>query len=353
MKARDVILNSLQGEQVPYTPIWIMRQAGRYLPEYRDLRAKAKTFTNLYQTPEMASEVTLMPIKRFPLDAAIVFSDILIVLDAINLQVSFVTGEGPIIGNPIRTDKDIANLATTTDLDNYRYLADTLKICRSELSEQALIGFIGSPWTLAAYAVEGGSGASSATKNFTNLRKMTYQQPQLMHKLLKRLSDEVIELAMMQIDSGANVIQIFDSWAGLLNHDYYRNFSYAYIKLIVETLKERRPDTPCIVFAKCTPFSPQEMAECKPNAIGIDWLVDLATAFNQVGATTTIQGNLDPAALYADIPILDEEINKIMTARRNNANVRHIFNLGHGIYPDIEPDKVAYLVDAVHNYSSS
>lgn len=351
MNPRQVMLAVLNGETPPYTPVWIMRQAGRYLPEYRQLRAKVGSFQALYSNPELASKVTLMPMQRFPLDAAVIFSDILIALDAISLEVSFASAEageaggtsGPKVLNPITSEKDVDNLPQATDLNKYDFLAENLKISREELKDRGLIGFIGSPWTLAAYAVEG-----SNTKNFSKLRAMMYQRPQLLHKLLKRLADELIELAILQIDSGADIIQIFDSWAGLLGADQYEEFSYKYMANIIADIRDLRPATPLIIFAKATPFSPIQMLGSNPNGLGIDWQVDIAYAFTAVGSRAAIQGNLDPAALYASELDLDKEISRIMQARTKSS--RHIFNLGHGIYPDINPDRVAYLVDAVHNY---
>lgn len=351
MNSRQVMLSALRGEVTPYTPIWIMRQAGRYLPEYRELRAKADSFQQMYSTPELASKVTLMPMQRFPLDAAVIFSDILIALDAISIKVSFATAEekisGPMVAKPIRTERDINNLPQETDLSNYDFLADNLKICREELPDKALIGFIGSPWTLAAYAVEGCN-----SKNFTQLRGMMYKNPQLLHRLLQRLVDELVELAILQIDSGADIIQIFDSWAGLLGPQQYDEFSYKYMAQIIDKVRAQRPTTPIIIFAKGTPFTPVQMLACKPEGLGLDWQVDIAQAFKSVGTLATLQGNLDPAALYSSTGDLDKEIERIMQARGESDHIfsHHIFNLGHGIYPDINPDRVAYLVDAVHNY---
>ena len=350
----SAILAVLKGEVPTHTPIWIMRQAGRYLPEYRELRSKVGSFTELYSNPELASKVTLMPMKRFPLDAAIIFSDILIALDAISIEVSFSSSgansggpptiTGPRVDKPIRTQQDLNNLPKNCDLEKYDFLVQNIKICKSELKDQALIGFVGSPWTLAAYAVEGGNA-----KNFATLRGMMYSQPQLLQGLLQRLADEVTQLAILQIDSGADIIQIFDSWAGLLGPQHYYEFSYKYMAKIIADIRSQRPNTPLIIFAKSTPFSPLQMLECKPDGLGIDWQVDLRATFASVGDQVAIQGNLDPAALYADEQSLAKEVSRIMESRSTNS--RHIFNLGHGIYPDVNPDRVAYLVDAVHNYS--
>ena len=340
------ILNILRGNKPSQIPIWVMRQAGRYLPEYCMLREKAKSFKNLYLTPELAVEVTMMPLKRFPLDAAIIFSDILIALDAIGVPVNFETNKGPVINNPINSDSALQQLSSKPDLDKYDFLAQSLRGVKQELGTTGapLIGFVGSPWTLAAYAVEG-----EGSKVFAKLRKMMYAEPQLLHKLLQRLTTEVSELALMQIKNGADIIQIFDSWASLLNDNYYRAFSLRYITQIINNIKSVAPQTPIILFAKGTPLMPQEMAKSNPDCLGIDWQTDLASAFNQVGESVALQGNMDPAALYADKQLLDKEIENVIAACPKDG--RHIFNLGHGIYPDTNPDKVAYLVDKVHDYN--
>ena len=367
MNPKKTILSALTNRPTPYTPIWIMRQAGRYLPEYRQLRGKVPSFKDLYSDPDLATEVTLMPLKRFPLDAAIVFSDILIALDAIGIDVAFTEGKGPVIKDPIRSEEQLLSLSAKTDLGKYSYLRDTLKNCRHELKDKALIGFVGSPWTLAAYAIEG-----QGSKTFTSLRRMVYQEPEMVHKLLKRLAEEVVDLALLQIKSGADVIQIFDSWAGLLGRDYYRTFSFDYIKFVVEKIN-KKSSVPIIVFAKGTPLYTKEMIECGCSCIGLDWQVNIDDAFRRAKGVLDIeitdswneiedsykkmkgkcavQGNLDPAALYADTDILDKEITKILDARKEG--VGHIFNLGHGIYPDTNPDRVAYLVDRVHSYEPS
>lgn len=346
MRILKVLNNEEKTNTFDYTPIWIMRQAGRYLPEYRKIRIKVKDFNQLYRNPELATEITLQPLKRFPLDAAIIFSDILIALEAIGLKVKFETNKGPVLYNPI--NKDIKQVSSQTDLNNYDYLSQSIKAVKRELKPYniPLIGFIGSPWTLAAYAVEG-----QGSKSFTKLRRMVYVKPQLIHKLLERLSVELSQLAIMQIKNGADIIQIFDSWAGLLNSDYYRMFSLAYITKVIARIKATAPETPIILFAKGSPLQENEMAQTKVHCLGIDWQKDLAKAFSEVGRKLVLQGNMDPAVLYGDKNTVNKEVKNILG--RCPRHGRHIFNLGHGIYPDINPDSVAYLVDIVHELSSS
>ena len=342
--SKPQVLKLLAGEKTDYTPIWIMRQAGRYLPEYRELRQKFGSFQKLYKHSEAAATVTMQPLQRFDLDAAIVFSDILVALEAVNIAVDFASG-GPRIAEPFRSEKDLNRLPPKPQQGSYDFLQQTLKLCKAEIADRTLIGFIGSPWTLAAYAVEG-----QGSKTFSQLRRLVYTNPKLLHQLLNRLTDEVIELALAQVKSGADVIQIFDSWAGLLGKETYAEFSYTYIEKIVASLRKLAPDLPVIVFGRSAPFSPAEMAACKPAALGFDWQTDISVAFAELDGKVAVQGNLDPAALYGDEKTLQQAIDRIMQAGQNSSRSRHIFNLGHGIYPDTDPDRVAYLVDAVHGY---
>lgn len=343
----DRLLRALRREPVDVTPIWIMRQAGRYLPEYRALRARAGDFRTLCMTPDLACAVTLQPVNRFPLDGAIIFSDILTVPDAMGLGLYFVEGEGPAFRRPVRTAEDVATLGVPDPETDLRYVMDAIRLVRHELDERIpLIGFSGSPWTLATYMVEGGS-----TRDFTHIKRMLYREPDMLHRLLAVLTRAVAEYLAAQAAAGAQALMIFDTWGGVLSARDYRTFSLNYMTEIVSTLKRAAASaqTPIIMFTKNGGQWLEAMADSGTDALGVDWTSDLGDARQRVGDRVALQGNLDPAALHGATDRIEKEVAYILErfGRRNG----HIFNLGHGITPDIDPENVAFLVDVVHNLS--
>jgi uroporphyrinogen decarboxylase len=335
---------ALKRKKTKYTPIWIMRQAGRYLPEYRKTRAKAGSFMALCTTPELACEVTLQPLARFDLDAAILFSDILTIPDALGLGLYFVEGEGPKFKNPIKTIKDIKNLANI-DVDvKLSYVMSAVSLIKKELNGRLpLIGFAGSPWTLSTYMIEGKGGS-----DFMHIKKMLYNEPTSLHLLLNKLTDIIADYLNCQIQNGADVVQIFDTWGGVLTHELYETFSLFYIKKIIKKIKNKYPDIPVIIFSKNVSLSYTQI-ESGADCVGLDWTCDLASSRLLADNKVSLQGNLDPAVLTADEDILYKEVEKVLSSYGNHTG--HIFNLGHGISPQIEPDKVRFLVDTVHNLS--
>ena len=338
----------LRKQQPDCTPIWIMRQAGRYMPEYRKLRRQAGTFKRLYGTAELAAQATLLPLHRFALDAAIIFSDLLIVLDALGLELDFTDAQGPTLEHPIRDEKALKGLRHEAPQEKYAYLSQALALVARELhGKTPLIGFVGSPWTLAVYAVEG-----RASKSFPHIRKILYQNPKLLHRLLARLTQEVTDLATLQLNSGADLIQIFDSWAGLLAPSYYERFSLSYIRKLIRNLKAlpAYSSSPVILFTKGCPLPPPALADCGADVLGLDWHTDLKQAFARLDNRIILQGNLDPASLYGDHETINREVRSLLAARPSHCH--HIFNLGHGILPDTSPDKVDYLADRVRHYST-
>ena len=342
----DRLLRALRREPVDATPIWLMRQAGRYLPEYRATRAKAGSFLELCKNPELACEVTLQPLERFPLDAAILFSDILTIPDAMGLGLYFAEGEGPHFERPIRTEADIAKLAAPDPEEDLRYVMDGVRVIRSALNGRVpLIGFSGSPWTLATYMVEG-----QGAKNFSKVKAMMYDRPDLMHRLLDVTADAVIAYLNAQIAAGAQAVMIFDTWGGALGPRHYRSFSLDYMDAIVSGLTREAEGrrVPVILFTKGGGNWLEAMAETGCDALGLDWTVDIGDARRRVGDKVALQGNLDPCALYAKPDKITGEADRILDAFGEHPG--HVFNLGHGITPDIEPDHVAALVDAVHGH---
>jgi uroporphyrinogen decarboxylase len=343
----DLFLRALRREPVDRTPVWIMRQAGRYLPEYLETRAQAGSFMNLCQTPELACEVTLQPLRRFPLDAAIIFSDILTIPDAMGLGLSFAAGEGPRFERPVQSADDIRRLPHLDVGESLGYVMDAVRLTRRELGGQVpLIGFSGSPWTLATYMIEGGS-----SKTFGKAKKLIYQDPKVAHELLGKLADTVTDYLNAQIDSGAQAVQIFDTWGGALSAPGYREFSLAYMERIVAGLRresEGRP-VPVILFSKGCNTQLEALAQSGCDALGVDWTIDLAEARDRVGERVALQGNLDPAILLADPAVIRREVEK--TLNSFGPGEGHVFNLGHGITPDVNPDHLAALIEAVRELS--
>ena len=343
----DLLLRALLRQPVDMTPIWIMRQAGRYLPEYREVRARAKDFLTLCKTPELACEVTLQPLERFELDGAILFSDILTIPDAMGLGLYFTEGEGPGFENPVRNANQIKKLAIPDPNESLAYVMDAVSLIRKELDGKVpLLGFSGSPWTLATYMVEGGT-----TKTFNQVKALMFEQPQTMHILLDTLTQTVTAYLNAQIAAGAQAVMIFDTWGGILTtHDYYE-FSLEYMQQIVQNLTRQAEEraVPVILFTKDSTEWLEAIAATGCDAIGLDWRILIAKAKHQVGDKVALQGNMDPCILYAPPERIREEVGVILGSFRNGNG--HVFNLGHGIHPQVNPEHVGVLVDAVHELS--
>jgi uroporphyrinogen decarboxylase len=345
----DRLLRALRREPVDTTPVWVMRQAGRYLPEYRATRAEAGSFMALAQNPELACEVTLQPLRRFDLDAAILFSDILTIPDAMGLGLSFAQGEGPQFAHPVRTRADVERLGVPDMETELRYVMDAVRVIRRELDGAVpLIGFSGSPWTLACYMVEG-----EGSRDFAMAKAMCWNEPTLAHTLLDTLTQSVAAYLVAQAAAGAQALMVFDTWGGLLSPAAYREFSLRYMARVVDALKANRHtrDVPVILFSKGAGAHLAEMADTGCAALGVDWTTDLADARRAVNGKVALQGNLDPAVLRAGPEIIRREVRNVLDSYGNHAG--HVFNLGHGITPEVDPEHVKMLVDEVHDYSRS
>lgn len=345
----DVFLRALLRQPTPYTPVWMMRQAGRYLPEYRETRARAGSFLNLCKTPELACEVTLQPLERFPLDAAILFSDILTVPDAMGLGLYFAEGEGPRFQRPLRDEAAIRALPVPDPQQELRYVMDAVRTIRAALNNRVpLIGFCGSPWTLACYMVEGGSGAAS---DYRTVKTMAYSRPELLHHILDVTARALIAYLNAQIESGAQVVMIFDSWGGVLSEAAFREFSQAYLRQVVAGLTKERDGEriPAIVFTKGGGLWLDALADTGADALGIDWTIDIARARAQVGSRVALQGNLDPAILFGSHEAIEREARAVLDAFGTDPG--HVFNLGHGISQHTPIDAVEVLVRTVHDHS--
>ena len=343
----DTFLRALQRQPVDYTPVWMMRQAGRYLPEYRETRAKAGSFMELCRNPELACEVTIQPLDRFPLDAAILFSDILTIPDAMGLGLYFTEGEGPHFERPVRSAADVERIGVPDPEDELRYVMDAVATIRHVLDGRVpLIGFSGSPWTLATYMVEGGS-----TKNFAQTKAMMFDRPDLMHALLGKVADTVIAYLNGQVARGAQALMVFDTWGGVLTPGDYREFSLRYMERIVDgvTREAEGRKVPVILFSKGGGQWLDRMAETGCDALGVDWTIDLTDARRLVRDKVALQGNLDPCTLYASPERIRREVGRVLASY--GAGSGHVFNLGHGIHPDVNPDHAAAMVDAVHELS--
>ena len=345
----DRFLRALRREPVDCTPVWIMRQAGRYLPEYRATRARAGSFLALAKTPELACEVTLQPLERFELDAAILFSDILTVPDAMGLGLYFVEGEGPKFEHPVRSAADVARLAVPDIGTELRYVTDAVSLIRRELDGRVpLIGFSGSPWTLACYMVEGGS-----SDGFSRIKAMMYDDPASLHRLLEVVTEAVIAYLAAQREAGAQALQIFDTWGGVLSPAMYREFSLRYLARIAQELPrgEGAERTPLILFGKGNAPHLEALADTGAEGVGVDWSVTLEEARRRTGGRVALQGNLDPAVLFASPERIRAEAAAVLQSYGPGPG--HVFNLGHGITPDVKPDHLKALVDAVHELSRS
>ncbi|MCE0493500.1 uroporphyrinogen decarboxylase [Vibrio salinus] len=344
----DNYLRALLREPVDYTPVWMMRQAGRYLPEYRKTRSQAGDFMSLCRNPELASEVTLQPLKRFKLDAAILFSDILTVPDAMGLGLYFEAGEGPKFSHPVRTPADIKRIPIPDPEGELRYVMDAVRQIRKDLNgEVPLIGFSGSPWTLATYMVEGGS-----SKAFTVIKKMMYSEPALLHTLLDKLADSVIDYLNGQIMAGAQSVMIFDTWGGVLTPRDYKDFSLHYMHKIVDGLiREHDSRTvPVTLFTKNGGMWLESIAATGCDAIGLDWTIDIEDAKSRVGDKVALQGNMDPSILYSSPERIRDEVARILSGFGYDKS-GHVFNLGHGIHLDVPPENAGSFIDAVHDLS--
>ena len=345
----DNFLRALLRQPTEHTPVWLMRQAGRYLPEYRATRERAGSFLGLAKNPDYATEVTLQPLERFPLDAAILFSDILTVPDAMGLGLYFADGEGPKFERPLRTEQDVKALQVP-DLESLDYVFKAVTQIRTELNGRVpLIGFSGSPWTLACYMVEGGG-----SKEFHTIKKMLYNRPDLMHHILAINATSVAQYLNAQIDAGAQAVMIFDSWGGALADGAYQEFSLAYMQQVVAQLKRDKDGVkiPAIVFTKGGGQWIEQIADIGADAVGLDWTVNLTRARQLVGHKVGLQGNLDPAILFASPEQIRAEVAKVLNAfGAPSAGAGHVFNLGHGISQFTPPESVAAMVEAVHSMS--
>lgn len=343
----DIFIRTLLKQPVDRTPVWMMRQAGRYLPEYRAVRAKAGSFMNLCTNPELACEVTLQPLERFDFDAAILFSDILTIPDAMGLGLYFSEGEGPKFEKPVSSRTDIERLIIPDPDEKLRYVIDAVSLIRKNLRGRVpLIGFSGSPWTLATYMVEGGS-----SKNFQKVKALMYEQPRLMHQMLDKLAQSVAAYLNAQIEAGAQAVMVFDTWGGLLSSEDYADFSLRYAQQVRQLLRTQRAgqQIPTILFTKGGGLWLEVMAESGFDALGLDWQTDIGQARKRVGDKVALQGNMDPIALYAEPEVIREKVRAIL--QKYGFGSGHVFNLGHGILPDVNPDHVKAMVDAVHALS--
>ncbi len=343
----DTLIRALLRQPVPYTPVWLMRQAGRYLPEYNATRARAGDFLTLCKTPALATEVTLQPLARFPLDAAILFSDILTIPDAMGLGLGFAEGEGPRFERPVRDERAIARLGVPDPHGELRYVIDAVAEIRGALAGRVpLIGFAGSPFTLACYMIEGGG-----SDDFRTVKKMLYQRPDLLHRVLDLNARAVTAYLNAQIEAGAQAVMLFDTWGGTLGHAAYREFSLAYITRIVAALLREHDGerVPSIVFTKGGGPWLEAIAACGGDAVGVDWTVSLGEARRRIGARVALQGNLDPLVLLTDPETVRRETERTLTDFGRAPG--HVFNLGHGIVPATPPENVAALVETVHRAS--
>lgn len=343
----DLYLRALNREDVPRTPVWVMRQAGRYLPEYLKVRKQAGDFMTLCSTPDLACEVTLQPIDRFNLDAAILFSDILTIPDAMGLGLYFEAGEGPKFSNPVRTRADVEKLPIPDPMDSLRYVMDAVSTIRRELNGRVpLIGFSGSPWTLATYMVEGGG-----TKDFSKVKGMLFSDPEALHKLLDKTAQSVISYLNAQVESGAQSLMVFDTWGGVLSPQNYREFSLRYMQQIVDGLKRESEGrkVPVVLFTKNGGQWLDIMADTGCDGLGVDWTTNLSDARARTGDRVALQGNLDPSVLYGSPETIKHHVKQVLDSFGEGPG--HVFNLGHGIHQFVNPEHLGVMVEAVRELS--
>ncbi len=340
----DVFLKACRGEKTDFTPVWLMRQAGRYLPEYQDVR-KQVDFLTLCKTPDLAAKVTLQPVEILGVDAAILFSDILIAVEAMGMKLEFIEGKGPVFNNPIRNKSAVEKLKVPETEESMHFVVETIKILRRELENKIpLIGFSGAPFTLAAYMIEGGS-----SKDFINTKKMMFQDKKLFVSLMKKLTRTVIGYLLSQINAGVQAVQIFDSWAGILSPSDYKEFALPQVKKIINVIKEHNGQIPVIYYANNCAGIIRYIKQAGNDVVSVDWKIDIADAIKRLGKNQVIQGNLDPAALFLPKEKIEEKVQDILV-KAEDAKA-HIFNLGSGILPDTPVENAVALVDSVHNYS--
>jgi uroporphyrinogen decarboxylase len=338
----DTFLKACRGEEVDYTPVWLMRQAGRYLKEYQEVRSKVD-FLTLCKTPELAAKVTLQPIDILNVDAAILFSDILIPVEAMGMHLEFSDKKGPILGDPVRSKAGVDKLIIPDTEDSMPFVLEAIRILRRELADRVpLIGFSGAPYTLATYIIEGGS-----SKNFMHTKKMMYQNPGLFGALLEKITATTIEYLSAQIRAGAQAVQLFDSWAGILTPYDYENVIFPYVKTAVKALKKF--DVPVIYFANDCAGILKIVKKCGADVIGVDWRVDMQKAVKKIGKRASVQGNLDPCVLFAPKEHIEERVQDVLNGAEGARG--HIFNLGHGILPETPVENAIAMVEAVHRLS--
>lgn len=341
----DRFIRALHRQPVDRTPVWIMRQAGRYLPEYRAIRQQAGSFLTLCKNPELACEVTLLPLRRFKLDAAILFSDILLIPEVMGLGLEFVADEGPVFAKTIKSAQDVEKLPHIDPEHDLAFVNSAVRMIVKELGASVpLIGFAGSPWTVAAYMVEG-----QTAKQFYKLKGLMYQAPVVMHKLLRHMTTQICNSLQAQINAGVQAVMLFDTWGGIVTDALFKEFSLQYIAQIVNTLQSANPTIPIIVFCKNGGRCLTDIADTGCTAIGLDWTVNLAAARSLVGHQVALQGNLDPCVLYAEPERIISEVKAVLNQFGFGSG--HIFNLGHGIPPDVRPEHVEVMINAVQQFS--
>ncbi|MDO6390294.1 uroporphyrinogen decarboxylase [Pontibacter sp. BT731] len=337
----DLLIRAAKGETVERTPVWLMRQAGRILPEYRAVRESLSGFKELVETPDLAAEVTIQPVDILDVDAAIIFSDILVVPEAMGCTYEMVEKRGPWFPKTIRTEADLARLRVADPHEHLGYVLEAIKVTKRALNGRVpLIGFAGAPWTILAYMVEG-----SGSKTFSHARGLLYTNPRLAHQMLRMITDTTIAYLKAQVEAGANLIQVFDSWAGILTPAHYREFSLPYITEICNAIN----DVPVTVFAKGAFFALEDFSKLNCETIGLDWNMDIKTSRAQLGPNKTLQGNMDPCLLYSSFETIQDETIKML---KEFGPQRHIANLGHGVYPDTDPEKVKCFIQTVKEFGS-
>ncbi|MEX1000921.1 MAG: uroporphyrinogen decarboxylase [Crocinitomicaceae bacterium] len=336
----DLLLRTIRGEETERFPVWLMRQAGRILPEYRAVRSSLSGFKELVETPERAAEVTIQPVDLLGVDAAIIFSDILVIPEAMGLPYQMIEKKGPWFENTIRSTSDLSKLDTTIDVaDRLGYVAEAIKITKKELDGRVpLIGFCGAPWTIFCYMTEG-----EGSKTFSKAKRLLFQDPEMCHQLLKSITKVTIDYLKLQIKSGADVVQVFDSWSGILGPEEYLEFGMKYVREICEAIQE----VPVTVFAKGAYYARKELAALDCQTIGLDWTMDINESRSLIGTNKTLQGNLDPCVLYADFKTIEMKTKNMLNSFGNQ---RHIANLGHGVYPDTDPEKVRCFIETVKEF---
>lgn len=337
----DLIIRAANGDSIERYPIWLMRQAGRILPEYRAVRAKLSGFKELVETPELAAEVTIQPVDILDVDAAIIFSDILVVPEAMGLPYQMIEQKGPWFENTIQSEKEFKKIDIDFDVaDRLHYVFEAIKITKKQLNNRVpLIGFAGAPWTIFCYMVEG-----QGSKTFSEARKMLYQNPSLAHQLLNAITEVTIRYLKLQIEAGANIVQVFDSWAGILGYRQYKEFGLNYLKKIADAINE----VPMTLFAKGAHHALADLGKFNCQTIGVDWNIEMSEARKLVGNNKTLQGNFDPCALYASQENIEDLAKNMLQSFESK---RHIVNLGHGVYPDTDPEKVKTFIQCVKNYA--